>query len=701
MRYAGDIQYITPNEYGGGLWRNIGVQPRKPGNPKTPRKTKKRQYADAIVTFDIETTRLTGEQHPAFAERDQAIMYSWCLHVHGYLTIHGRTWEQLGEVLAKWAAELAESVRIVVYIHNLSFEFQFLRALYDFQADDVFAVERRRVLKTDFLDCFELRCSYLHSNMSLAEYADKMQAAHGKLSGVEYDYKKIRYPWTPMSDREIEYQLTDCVALAECLKIEMELDGDNLYTVPATSTGYVRREVKKALAWSARVWIRDTLPDEEIFEMLHEAFRGGDTHANRYFVGRIIDNVKSADRSSSYPDVQCNHLFPMGSWTRLDEYHTFPEIMRLINVRKKAMVLRIAFPNGCALADIYDGFPYLSYSKCRNVQKPSIDNGRILSADYLETTVTDVDLRIIVEQYTGDISILDGAFTRYGNLPEEYKTVIRRYYDNKTRLKDVEGEEVFYTKEKNKLNGIYGCSAQNPAKQSISFVSGGEGGDWVEGNETTAELLDESYKHAFQSFAWGVWTTAWARWELREGLKVVGRDNAIYCDTDSWKYIGEADWTAYNARCIAASTESKAFATDPKGKVHYMGVFEQERSYNQFATLGAKKYAYNFEPGGKTHVTIAGVTKRSGGAELDKGDEYGHGLERFCRLDPPFTFYEAGGLESLYNDHPTIGTIHIDGHDLTITPNVVIRESTYTLTQTAEYEFLLKSLWTIDNYTIG
>ena len=90
-----------------------------------------------------------------------------------------------------------------------------------------------------------------------------------------------------------------------------------------------------------------------------------------------------------------------------------------------------------------------------------------------------------------------------------------------------------------------------------------------------------------------------------------------------------------------------------------------------------------YKEGEETHVTIAGVNKRKGGKELDK---FG-GLEAF---EPGFIFTEAGGTESVYNDHPEIGVICRDGHDIAITPNVVIRDSTYTLRITAEYENILK-----------
>lgn len=694
------LEWITPEQYPHGAISAISSQKRGRGNPRT--KTK-RSYKDVIITFDIETSRLTGEQHPAFdgekGENEQSVMYVWAMHVHRHFTIAGRTWQQLRTLLEYWALELQDSEdSVVIWVHNLSYEFQFMRAIHNFDTEEVFAIDSRKVLKCNISDKFEFRCSYLHSNMSLEEYTKKMQVEHVKLSGEDFDYKEVRYPWTPLPPDKMEYLLHDVVGLAEALEKEMEIDGDNLYTIPLTSTGYVRRDAKRAMQRAAHCWIKDILPDIHVFEMLREAFRGGNTHANRYFAGRVIRNVKSADRSSSYPDVQCNNMFPMGEFFRAGAI-SFDDLMYMINVRRKAVVMRVSMTN-VRQRDIYYGCPYISRDKCRRLENGVFDNGRVLSADYLETTITDIDLRIILDQYDADaIDAFDVAYSRYGYLPEELRGVDLTYYRTKTELKDVPGQEVYYVKSKNKLNSVYGMSAQNPAKQSTDFKDG----EWIEREEPIAELLEAANKKAFMSYAWGVWTTAWARWHLECGIKLAG-DGFIYCDTDSVKYIGDVDWTDYNRDRIESSTRTGAYATDPAGVTHYMGVFEMEKEYYEFATLGAKKYAFRYKPCGDTFVTIAGVTKKKGGAELDRGDEFGAGLQRFVNLDPPFQFRDAGGTEAMYNDNPDIGAVIIDGHRLEITPNVVIRDSTYTLGITAEYDSLLQNsklpldFWGVDSY---
>lgn len=683
------ITYRKSTEYIPGLVEKIPQQKRKRGNQG---RKKKVYYKDVICTFDIETSRLTKKVHPAFAgeidrktgqddgSREHAILYLWAFHFHHHETFVGRTWQDLRGLLQQIESELKENEQIVVWVHNLSYEFQFLRAIFDPEKDEVFAVGKRKVLKFT-TGKIEFRCSYLHSNMSLKQYTEKMGVEHKKLSGEEYDYNKLRFPWTPIEEKEMLYMLHDVIGLAEALEKEMQMDNDNLYTIPITSTGYVRRDAKAAMREVYKPWTEAQKPDLDIYIMLRAAFRGGNTHANRNYAGRILENVKSADRSSSYPDCQVNDVFPVSpfvkygpmSATRLDYF---------MNTRKKAMLLHIAIKN-IRLQDRFWPVPYISSDKCLRLEGAALDNGRVLSADYLETILTDIDFRIVTSEYCFDsLEIVDSAAARYGRLPEELLDVAREYYKRKTELKDVDGQEVYYTKSKNKLNSIAGMSEQDPGKRNVFFADG----EWQEDEETPlADILDDGNRRSTLPYAWGVWITAWGRYRLEEGIRMAGR-NLVYVDTDSVKYLGEIDWTEYNAERIRRSKTNNAYATDIHGVTHYMGVYEQEADYAEFATLGAKKYAFRYEKGGPTKITIAGVTKAKGGKELDR---YG-GLERFVKLDPPFVFREAGGVEAYYVDEHR-GAVEIDGHSLELPPCVVLRDSTYTLGITEEYRELIYS----------
>ena len=661
---------IAPEQFPFEWLYDLPLVKRKQGNQKTRKRVK---YKDIITAFDIETTRLI--------DIEQSVMYVWQWQFGDDYTVVGRTWEQFAEFQRKITKILDDSV-LVIFVHNLSYEFQFLRGIYQFSPDEVFAIKSRKVLKCNMHGCFEFRCSYIHSNMNLDTYTKKMGVKHKKLTGT-FDYEKIRYPWTELSNDELAYCVHDVQGLVEAIKIEMEHDGDNLYTFPLTSTGYVRRDAKKAMSTVSISFVKNQLPDYEIYKMLREAFRGGNTHANRYYANYTLHNVHSADRSSSYPDVMCNCKFPISEFYRLGDL-PYKDVIKLIEKRNKALIMRVAI-TGIYLTRIDWGCPYLSISKCRHIENALEDNGRILSADYIETTLTDIDLRIVLQEYSfTDIRFFDVASARYGYLPSPLISTICQYYHYKTELKNVSGQELLYMKSKNKLNSLYGMCAQDPVKQSILFIDN----NFQEQNEEESKLLLENNKKAFLAYQWGVWVTAWARYRLEEGIILAHGDienpdspQFVYCDTDSVKYLGDIDLTAFNRQRILDSKRSGAYATDPAGITHYMGVYEKEHDMCEFRTMGAKKYVYRETPDDKLICTIAGVSKSLGGKELES-----HG--GITAFHEGFTFEEAGGLEAVYNDDIN-EVIDIDGHSLKITSNVVLRPSTYTLGLSADYKRLL------------
>ena len=671
------------------FFHKIPMVKNRRGNPGK----KARHYVGMTTAFDIEASIIPGTE--------QAIMYIWQWCFSDTVVI-GRTWEEFTDLQTRIRQVLPADAWMVVYVHNLSYEFQFLKGIYSFIPDDVFAVGSRQVIKCDMYGKFEFRCSYKLTNMSLGQFTKKMGVQHLKLSGEEFDYNKVRFPWTELDPEELQYCINDVAGLVEAVNALMARDGDNLSTVPLTSTGYVRRDAKRAMKEGTHhTAMQAMMPTYDVYVALREAFRGGNTHASRFMAGDIINRVHSADRSSSYPAVLCNREYPVSQFIPIMKSDlNMGYIQRCISIRHKALLLRIGIKN-LRLRDPYWACPYLSRDKCRNIHEASyvadedhtdmIDNGRILEADYLETTVTDVDLEIICSEYNGQIIFHQGWYATYKKLPEAFTDEVIKYYRDKTTLKGVAGQELYYDKAKALLNSLYGMCAQNPVKRRLLFQ---QVGDYEEDPDKTDEqLLEEANRKAFMPYQVGVWCTAWARLELERGIRLAHQPDKgihfVYADTDSVKYIGDIDWSRYNSSCVRDCLESGAYAVDPAGVTHYMGVYETEDDpetgycYYQFKTLGAKKYAFVKKPGGHTQVTIAGVNKDKGGSELDAHG----GLSAFRE---GFVFYNAGGTQAVYNDEPQIPEMQIDGHVVQITSNVAILPSTYRLGITGEYERIIK-----------
>ncbi|MBR5835985.1 MAG: hypothetical protein IKY66_07465 [Bacteroidales bacterium] len=634
----------------------------------TPRYHRGRyRYNAQVCAFDIETTGLP--------EIQQSVMYVWQFAIEDYVII-GRTWDEL-RTLFGWIDELSGGRRTVVYVHNLSYEFQFLSGIFHFNNEDVFSMDSRKVLKA-VVDSIELRCSYLLTNLSLKALTKRYNVEHQKLSGEDFDYSIRRYSDTKLTDEELEYCINDVLGLVESIHRIMELSDDNLYSIPLTSTGYVRRVCKEAMR-SEHLQIINSYPTYEVFKLLRKAFRGGNTHANRYYADEVISGpVRSSDITSSYPFQQVCKLFPVYPF---EEVHStdIHYIDRLID-RGKAVLFHVALSDVTTRGK-YVIIPYIPLDKTMSLRNAVIDNGRILQASYLEIVVTDIDWQIIVKQYSFKASLICAYRSDYGRLPDGLRDSNIEFYKKKTELKGVKGQELYYMKNKELLNSIYGMSVQNPVKRSILFNDDGEDPElYVEDMTLTdEELLLRSKRKAFTCYQFGVWTTAHARKSLEDGIDICG-DDLLYCDTDSCKYIGDHDFTAYNKEVQSLAVSGGLYATDIKGITHYGGVYEPDGEYSGFITQGAKKYAYVED--GKLHITVSGVGKRAGAEALSRAG----GLDAFRE---GFVFHNCGKTESIYND-TDLGWINTDGRQVYVSRNVFINNQDYTLGRADDYTELLR-----------
>ena len=85
-------------------------------------------------------------------------MYIWQFCIKG-VVFFGRTWREFLDFIDKISEllKLDNKHKLVIYVHNLSFEFEFIRKFIKF--DNIFATAPHKVLKAS-TDKLEFRCSY-------------------------------------------------------------------------------------------------------------------------------------------------------------------------------------------------------------------------------------------------------------------------------------------------------------------------------------------------------------------------------------------------------------------------------------------------------------------------------------------------------------------------------------------------------------
>ena len=644
-------------------------------------------YLEIPCAFDIETTNIYEKDangNIITEKRPFAFMYHWQFCINNEVCF-GRTWEEFCDLLEdlKRRMDLDNKRRLVIWCHNLHFEFQFFRRFVKIIGG--FYKEDRAPLKVVINGGIEFRDSYILSNMSLQKFCENEPGVtHYKLSGDDYDYEKIRTPETEMTEYELAYCYNDVRGLVECIASRMR--DDTLAQMPMTSTGYVRRDARNAIRKNPknRKIFKACALTPELYQSCRAAFRGGDTHANIRMADQILHDVDSYDIQSSYPACMMINSFPSSSFFKVKTSTFFNRDLSDYALLLHVRLCDVKYIGSC-------GIPYIPLAKCIGITSDRvIDNGRVLYAGIIETIITDIDLDIIMKEYELSNFYVNSVYaSRYAPLNDEYKSVIMEYFTGKTALKGVPGKEYEYMKSKNKLNALYGMMCQRIDHDQTEY----DGHDFI----TTAAVLDEQiekyYKshNSFLSYQHGVWVTAHARKRLRDMLQIVGSD-VVYCDTDSVKCINGhiRDFEIKNKQLQDEAKKAGAFAEDKNGNIQYMGVWEHEtkkEKYSEFKTLGSKKYVY--KQGDHCVSTVAGVNKKIGSEFF-----YKYGIDRFKNGT---VIKDSGHLTAFYNDDE-IHTITIDGVRIETASNLALVDNTYTLGVTDEYlDLLEKALAKEDN----
>lgn len=603
-------------------------------------KYKGKYYYNIPCAFDIETT--------SFYEGDEkrAIMYIWQFAIGQKCVVYGRTWSEFLDFIEMLIdiLQLNSDCYLTVYVHNLGYECQFIRKY--FEIDSCLATKTYKPINFKTTNGFYFRCSYLLTNSSLDILSKNYNLENGKLH--DFDYSLIRNSETVLTDEELSYCFNDVLAVTEYIQ-KIELPKYRLLPkIPNTSTGKVRefcrlwtiKQMKSGglnrhNADYRRLISQLTLTIDE-YNLQKQSYAGGLTHSNANYTGKIIDNVTSMDFNSSYPASLC--LFPLYPMSKgkhveptIDEFYFY--------IDNYACFIDITFVNIKSKVD-YEHI--ISVSKCTSISSDfEGDNGRLVRAKGITISLTDLDFKSIEKFYNFDRIIINNMYIyKRGYLPRELIKAVLKLYNDKTKLKNVAGMEIEYLQAKERVNGVYGCCVCDIVREEISLAD-----EWSALPPDAVKKIDEynNDKNRFLFYAWGVFCSAIARYNLINGGIYNLKNDYLYSDTDSVKFINydKNKWIfdAYNRGIVArikrtasdlGIDESLFRPVDSKGNEKILGVFDMDGQYNRFKTLGAKRYLYQI--GDDYFLTCAGLSKNNGMnyiKSLPKGcfDEFCDALE--------------------------------------------------------------------------
>ena len=645
-----------------------------------------RKYCESITTFDSETsngfinpkTGVAEGYNLAFGKTDKGFeyyhnakkvscLYHWQVAVEtqtGIKAFSGRDYMEFYNFLTQLTDEVlycceydgvsAEAgderdIRILnaklakhrptiyLWIHNLGFDFQFLRNLFNEEMShfairkgkliqNTFAREERKPMKSriSFNGCdVILRDSLCLTQKSLKDWTEKFPVA--KIPEPKTFYLEVRTPLTPLTDEELTYNLQDVVSMVYGLDDYRDRFG-TLEDIPLTQTGIIRRRVREEMEAKGKEWgelcssIQKSYSKAEFLTFVR-MYMGGWTHTNHMYSGSIRENLVCYDFASSYPSVMTSTTFPISRFNPCGP-DRLPELMAQ-DLDSLDCKYRYYIEFSCENVSCKLSNTFLSASKMIELENDVQDNGKICGAGKLRAVLTDYDWVIFNQVYDFEnLQVHELRVADAGFLPDWLILLILDYFAKKTSLKGTD-QAALYVEAKEFINSIYGVAVYKMVSDAINFIKG----EWSKDKSDT--ITEDEYEEmigassepdkCFLCYQHGVWVAAAARYRLWQGI--INNDEAVcYGDTDSLK----GHFTAENIKWFDSYNESlhdkhvkiaSMLGVDPsvywpkdsEGNIHELGIWDRENNYDKAVFLGAKRYCA--EVNGELHMTVAGLPK--------------------------------------------------------------------------------------------
>lgn len=520
--------------------------------------------------------------------------------------------------------------RAYVYIHNSSYEMQFLQNIFDLENEcECFFTDKRQPLYFRYGNV-EFRCSYRLTNLSLREWGNETEETQKLL----LDYGTIRTPKTELKIDELNYCENDVIIMYNGLKQYREQYG-YIGNIPYTQTGKPRREIKQLFHNDKNYHeeITKELPVTiEEYKIQKRCYGGGLTIANANNIKdrktnkiKIHKNITNYDIASAYPTQMVLEKFPCGKFRKCAKSFTELDF-------KKYCYLMCVKIGSCKARSIKHILPRAKIPVRKGCK---FDNGKLISIakdGYAVLYCTEIDFQIYKKFYDfkiEEVELLDCYEAPKAYLNKEFVKYVLGLYAGKTTLKNIDTEKVHYARLKEILNACYGMSCTSLIFSPIELVNG----QWKdlfselednEREEKEQEILDDIQQKPWKNlvaFSMGIYITSLQRANICKMLWKIKDDDFLYTDTDSIKLLnGKLYYKIFEEENKRILNKIKAVSKlrnidinlfipkDKNGKEHPIGFWELEKPYKSFCVAGAKRYCY-IDENGEFHITISGVPK--------------------------------------------------------------------------------------------
>ena len=585
------------------------------------KKLKKKERYNALSTF--------------FSNCDKgSLCYIWQFGIENngvFETYYGRDLKEFKTLIDKLNDSL--NYRAYIYIHNASYEMQFLQNIFNLETEcECFFTDKRQPLYFRYGN-IEFRCSYRLTNLSLSAWGKQT----GETQKTEMDYGIIRTPKSYLEKCIFDYAEKDILVMYDGLKQYRE-QYKYIGNIPYTQTGKPRREIKQLFHNNKNYHeqITKELPvNLNEYKIQKRCYGGGLTIANAKNVkcknGKLKKhkNVYNYDIASAYPYQMVTKLFPSGRFRKTTK------TMQELNFEKFCYLMCIKIGE-CKARSIKHILPRAKMPIRKGCK---FDNGKLISIDkdgYAVLYCTEVDYQTYKKFYNfkdEDVELIECYEAPKGYLNKQFVEYVLSLYANKTTLKNTWDDnplnKIYYDRLKEVLNACYGMSCTSLIFSPIELIDG----EW---KDTFALLSDEERQEEEQNildslqqkpwknivaFSMGIYITSYQRANICNMLLKIDDDDFLYSDTDSTKILNgkkyEKIFDDENKRIIkelkVVSKERNIdinlfMPKDKNEKLHPIGLWEREKNYKFACFAGAKRYCY-IDENGEFHVTVSGVPK--------------------------------------------------------------------------------------------
>ena len=598
------------------------------------RKKKKEKVCSNIICFDIETSSYFYDgRKKVYTYRDIENMYSsvtdpaerynkinekmgqlkkgaccylWQLGIDDK-RFYGRSLAEFKSIFVALISHI--EAPLIVYVHNLAYEYEWLRGIFGDDNIDAFFTESRKPLYFKYQNA-EFRCTYRLTNSSLSAWGKKLGL--DKLDTL--DYGELYTPLSKLPQGALDYSERDIEIMYHGIK-QYAAEYGNIWNIPYTQTGQVRRDIKALYKknYNYHYRVTDMLPRySDEYKTERCVFMGGMCFSGIKNAGKLLQHVGSFDRGSAYPFQMVTRSFPASRFREtlvtdfeMDTYH-YIFYAELSNVRPKSAIHCIPISR-----------------MVNKIGSGEYDNGKLISfIGWFHMFLTEQDLKTYQRYYEFDFYVSKAWVALSRLLDTDLVKYVLKLYGDKTTLKGIPEMAEEYQRKKERLNSIYGCCVSRLVYDTHELVNN----EWIDRQPTDDEVdeaLQGRYKNMWKNilaYHWGVWITAYQRADLLETIAGVADSDFCYTDTDSIKMINPERYIKYfdtqNDKITARINQivehrgmdiSLYQPEDKKGNKHLIGLWENEGIYDRAIFLGAKRYCY--EQDGSTHVVVSGVPK--------------------------------------------------------------------------------------------